>query len=453
MLARVLPVAVVAGLIAVFGMPSSALADCGSPANPVVAENCRAGTPQSVWDISGAGSSTIQGFATDISANAGSTIHFKIDTPATAYRLDIYRMGYYGGDGARLVDTVTPSAALPQNQPACATTDSTGLIDCGNWATSASWAIPADAVSGVYFAHVVRTDAVAGESHIVFVVRNDAGRSGLFFQTSDTTWQAYNQYGGNSLYVGGPGIDPGRAYKVSYNRPVTTRQTSPEDFVFNAEYPMIRWLERNGYDVSYTTGVDTDRRGAEIRNHRVFLSVGHDEYWSGTQRANVEAARDAGVNLAFLSGNEVFWKTRWENDNRTLVTYKETHNSAKLDPLANVWTGSWRDPRPFNPEGAQPENALTGTMFTVNSGDRALEVPPADGRLRLWRGSARGERGGGRPDGDADRQLRRLRVGRGRRQRRPPRRPRAPLDHGRQRRRGAAGLRPHLRAPATRPTM
>ena len=75
---------------------------------------------------------------------------------------------------------------------------------------------------------------------------------------------------------------------------------------------MVRWLERNGYDVSYFTGVDSDRLGAEIREHRAFLSVGHDEYWSGGQRANVEAARDAGVNLAFFSGNEVFWKTRWD---------------------------------------------------------------------------------------------------------------------------------------------
>jgi hypothetical protein len=249
--------------------------------------------------------------------------------------------------------------------------------------------VPVDAVSGVYLAHLVRTDGTAGESHIPFVVRDDAGRSDLLFQTSDTTWQAYNQYGGRSLYVGGPGTDPGRAYKVSYNRPITTRGTSAEDSVMNAEYPMIRWLERNGYDVSYTTGVDTDRRGELIRNHRVFMSVGHDEYWSGTQRANVEAARDAGVSLAFFSGNEVFWKTRWENGNRTLVTYKETHNSAKIDP-SGVWTGSWRDPRPFNPEGGRPENALTGTLFMVNSGDAALTVPPADGLLRLWRGTEAG---------------------------------------------------------------
>src|SRR5918996_4253386 len=108
-------------------------------------------------------------------------------------------------------------------------------------------------------------------------------------------------------------------------------------FVFNAESPKVRWLEANGYDVSYTTGVDTDRRGNLLTNHKAFLSVGHDEYWSNEQRANVEAARDAGVHLAFFSGNEVFWKTRWEPSiapgaapYRTLVTYKETHANQKI---------------------------------------------------------------------------------------------------------------------------
>ena len=218
-------------------------------------------------------------------------------------------MGYYGGMGARQVTTMTAVRPLPQNQPNCLSDATTGLIDCGNWAQSASWTVPATAVSGIYFAKVDATET-GGASHIVFVVRDDDGQSDLLFQTSDTTWQAYNQYGGNSLYVGSPA---GRAYKVSYNRPFTTRGTSPEDWVFNAEYPMVRWLEANGYDVSYTTGIDTDRRGAELLEHKVFLSVGHDEYWSGAQRANVEAARAAGVHLAFFSGNEVFWKTRWEN--------------------------------------------------------------------------------------------------------------------------------------------
>ncbi len=156
-----------------------------------------------------------------------------------------------------------------------------------------------------------------GASHIVFIVRDDASSSDILFQTADTTWQAYNTWGGNSLYTGsGPGPAAGRraAYKVSYNRPFNTREVDGgQDWLFNAEYPMVRWLEANGYDVSYFTGVDSDRLGSLIQNHKVFLSVGHDEYWSGQQRANVEAARDAGVHLAFFSGNEVFWKTRWEN--------------------------------------------------------------------------------------------------------------------------------------------
>ena len=173
----------------------------------------------------------------------------------------------------------------------------TGLIDCGNWAESASWAVPADATSGVYIAKLVRTDT-GGASHIAFVVRDDSSTSDLFFQTSDTTWQAYNSYGGNSLYVGSPA---GRAYKVSYNRPFNTRDGSTSyDWLFSAEYPMIRWLEANGYNVSYTTGVDTDRRGNLLTNHKVFLSVGHDEYWSGAQRANVESARNAGVTSGVL---------------------------------------------------------------------------------------------------------------------------------------------------------
>ena len=162
----------------------------------------------------------------------------------------------------------------------------------------------------------------------------------------------------------------------------------------------IRWCDgwrRNGYDVSYFTGVDADRLGNLIQNHKIFLSIGHDEYWSGAQRTNVEAARNAGVSLAFFSGNEVFWKTRWENSidgsgtpRRTLVCYKETHANAKIDPLPNVWTGTWRDPR-FSPpaDGGRPENALAGTIFAVNDGATTnIVIPEADGKMRFWRNTS-----------------------------------------------------------------
>ena len=143
------------------------------------------------------------------------------------------------------------------------------------------------------------------------------------------------------------------AYKVSYNRPFhTAEDDSGRSWLFTgAEYPMIRFLERNGYDVSY---IERRRRRSRnpalLLNHKVFMSSGHDEYWSAPQRANVEAARDAGVNLAFFSGNEMFWKTRWEpsadgtnTPNRTLVSYKDTHFTEPQDPVE--WTGTWRDPR------------------------------------------------------------------------------------------------------------
>jgi hypothetical protein len=369
----------------------------------VAQENQLSGTPQSVWDISGAGDTTLQGFSTDISVNQGQTVSFKIDDKAAApYHLDIYRMGYYGGAGARKVATITSAQTQATAQPAPLSDPTTGLIDCGNWSVSASWQVPADATSGIYFAKAIRDDT-GGASHIVFVVRNDTGHSDMLFQTSDTTWEAYNDYGGNSLYVGNSTVAPGRAVKVSYNRPFNTRATpgglGANSWVLYTEYPMVRFLESNGYDVSYTTEVDSDRRGNEILEHKTFLSVGHDEYWSAQQRANVEAARDGGVNLAFFSGNISFWKTRWENSidgtatsYRTLVSYKESSANAKIDP-SPVWTGSWRDPR-FSPpaDGGRPENALTGTLYTVDRGADDVGTPITVGSefsgLRFWRNTS-----------------------------------------------------------------
>jgi hypothetical protein len=371
--------------------------------NAIVVENRLAGA--SDWDVNGAGDLTIQGFATDISVNKGETVHFKIKTNASSYKIDIYRLGYYQGNGARKVGTGTITATLPQSQPADFTDRTTGLIDCGNWSESANWLVPTTAVSGIYIAKLTRNDN-GGASHIVFIVRDDASTSSLFFQTSDATWQAYNGYGGNSLYVGNTTLPGGHAAKVSYNRPFITRAGDggggpEEDWLFNAEYPMIRWLERNGYDVTYTTDMDGDRRGNLIRNHKVFLSVGHDEYWSGPQRANVEAARAAGVHLAFFSSNEVYWKTRWEPSTingtstpyRTLVCYKEgtlgeNVCGGKCDPMANVWTGLWRDGCSFPAaDGCRPENALTGQIsWTEVTG--AINVPTTFKSFRFWRNTA-----------------------------------------------------------------
>jgi len=371
----------------------------------IACENSLPGDPPRDWQVSGAGDPTIQGFATSISVNVSQTAYFKISTPSASYHIDILRIGYYGGDGARkIVSGLRPTAKLPQSQRACVNDKaSTGLIDCDNWSVSASWTVPGNAVSGLYVAHLIRDDT-GGGSLIPFVVRNDASHSGILFQTDDETWEAYNSYGGNSLYQCTVNCPPGtpEAYKgadkVSYNRPFHSAVdgTGASWFMY-AEYPMIRFLEANGYDVSYASGVDAATNGSLLLNHKIFMSVGHDEYWSAGQRANVQAALAAGVSLAFFSGNEVFWKTRWEPSivkpntaNRTLVTYKETHYNAPTDPQdPPTWTGTWADPR-FSPpaDGGQPQNALTGQLFDVNAGATDLQVPAQYGRLRFWRNTA-----------------------------------------------------------------
>jgi N,N-dimethylformamidase beta subunit-like protein/uncharacterized protein DUF4082/fibronectin type III domain protein len=389
-----------AALLAFAAAPAVSHADACTPpvTNPVACENLQPGADPFDWQVNNAGDSGIQGFATSQSVNKGDTISFKVKSDTTAYHIDIYRIGYYGGQGARLIQgNLTPTNTAAQ--PACQTFQSTGLVDCGNWNVSRSWTVPSTAVSGVYLA-VLKRNSTGSEalSQIVFVVRDDASHSDLLYQTSDETWQAYNQYGGASLYTCTTFCPDGNpkaykaAFKVSYNRPVTTELDSDGSSLFNgSEYPMIRWLEQSGYNVSYFSGVDSNSRGSLIQNHKVFISSGHDEYVSVQQRANLEAARDAGVNMAFFSGNEMFWRTRFESSqagtttaDRTLVAYKDTHFDAPTDPV--TWTGTWRDRR-FSSVNT-PENALTGQSFVVNAGTSRITVPYAYRLLRLWRNTA-----------------------------------------------------------------
>lgn len=412
-------------------------AACDTPKNAIEAENCKPGSPSTEWDVNGAGDPTIQGYSTDISFNAGATAEFKVRSPSTDYRVDIYRMGYYGGMGARLHATVRPIVPLPQAQPECHVDNTTWLYECPAWEVSVAWPIPQDTVSGVFIARLVRLDgqvttwradnspaggdlrfAMPSEdankrptpqphaygslghgklrnpmkepraSLIYFVVRNDDSTSDIVVQTSDTVWQAYNNEGGTSTYGS---IDPAnprpRCFKASLNRPLKTRAQRPVNAYLGSEYPINRFLEANGYDVTYMTGVDVDRYGSELlHNHNVFFSNGHDEYWSGPQRHNVEEARNRGMHLVFLSGNEMYWRIRWEDNYRTMVVYKESQSMVKIDPMLSEWTGTFRDSRSINPLGAQPENAVTGQIFTINAWrNDPLIVPARFSRHRQWR--------------------------------------------------------------------
>ena len=240
-------------------------------------------------------------------------------------------MGCYGGDGARKVATVQPSgdaAAEPARLPDRRGDRAGRLRQLGR--VGVLGGARRRRLGHLLRAARARGRDAGGASHIIFIVRDDDGHSDLLFQTSDTTWQAYNHYGGNSLYTGVRRPAAPTRSATTGRSPRAAR--APEDWVFNAEYPMVRWLEPNGYDVSYFTGVDTDRCGAELLEHKAFLSVGHDEYWSAGQRATSRrrappASTWRSSAATRCSGRRAGSRASTAPDTpyRTLVTYKETH--------------------------------------------------------------------------------------------------------------------------------
>ena len=365
--------------------------------NRIVLENQLPGTPQSAWEAGDGG--TIEGFAEEFSVEPGQTVHFKIDIASGSpqpFTVKIYRIGWYQGNGARFIADLG-NTLTGELQTTTTHDEATGRTDCSNWPRSAAWNVPADAVPGVYIARMDCPN-VGGSAILLFVVTDPVAslNADLLFKTSDATWQAYNPYGENNFYIAAIPV-PGYAHatKVSYQRPLHLR--GDKSNFFNAEYPMIRWLERNGYDVSYTTdqAISRDNTPLTPSKCRVFLSVGHDEYWSAEARTRVETARNNGVHLAFFSGNEVYWKTRWEDNFQTLVCYKEGSMGelgcgTKCDPLPNVWTGLWRDgcqPDYAANDGCNPEGSLSGQMsWTQSIG--SIKVPDVYKNLRFWKNTA-----------------------------------------------------------------
>ncbi|SPP93895.1 DUF4082 domain-containing protein [Bradyrhizobium vignae] len=387
----------------------TATATFSDASNKIVTENQLAGTPQSTWAIHGSiaskGDSQIEGFATQISTNAGQTVSFKIQTASSVngYTLDIYRLGYYGGNGARLINSMHHTGT--DNQPSAIFNTATRTVDAGNWSVTDSWTIPSTAVSGVYFAKLT-SDTGGYQNMIPFIVRNDSTTSDILFQTSDTTWEAYNPWGGYNLYAG-PNGRSDRAYAVSYNRPIAMNSTAqfagPQDFLFGEEYAAIYWLEQNGYDLNYISGIDAASNAPLLRNTKVYIDVGHDEYWSQSQFANVKAAAGAGVNLGFLSGNQIYWDIALapsydssQTPNRTVVEYKDIWSGTQLDPngTAGGGAGLFRDPV-YGP--GTPENSLSGTIFTVDDLGTLdnISVPASMSQLRFWRNTSIASGNGG----------------------------------------------------------
>jgi hypothetical protein len=360
----------------------------------IVTENALTGEDPAQVTIGGAGDPTNLGFCREFSVNVGETVTFSCHGTGTV--LDIYRIGYYGGSGWRKVTTLTNTATSQPNPVVIP--DTNGATTCTAWSVTASWTVPSDATSGLYVG-VLRKATLNDASYIPFVVRNDALVADIIVKTSDTTWGlAYNYYGtpaspftGKSLYGSGGPVSAGgaesRSYAVTYHRPIITRQGVSQTYWLNAESPLIRYLERNGYNVKYVSSKDVDVDPTVLNNSKIVISSGHDEYWSDGMRNAFEAYRDSGKHMLFMSGNEVFWRTRFNGDRSIMYCYKDTLSATPpMDPI--TWTGTWKDTRWAN---RRPENLLTGTDFRMNGINHRSPVLSSGASFAshpVWRNSA-----------------------------------------------------------------
>lgn len=380
----------------------SACAAVSHAASLITEENARPG--QSDWVLTDPADHEVEGYASATSIQRGEPLRLYIHSTDPMVTVAIYRMGWYGGTGARLMRGGITLPGIRQPMP---TPDPvTGLIEC-QWQVSYTLTTEShdknDWLSGMYLAKL--TGSASGkQSYIIFVVREDARPSDFLFQSSVTTFQAYNNWGGKSTYPSNS-RDEQWARKVSFNRPyarsqhphggsgtgagefLTAMSIHPTRALSTAgwEYNMVRWLERNGYDVTYSTDIDTHTQAEFWKGHRAWLSVGHDEYWSHEMRRHVEEARDHGVGLGFFAANTCYWQIRFEpslltgEPNRTMVSYKEV--ARQEDPLAldgdpsndHLVTVQWRE-LPVN----RPEHHLLGVMYgTVPVDGDVLIAQPA----------------------------------------------------------------------------
>jgi hypothetical protein len=373
--------AAAAGIVVWLGGAAGARA-----ADPIQIENALPGTPG--WYLPGGTptqlptpSTSIEGYLSSLSVAPGDTLGLHVSTtPAASYRVEIFRLGWYHGLGGRLI------ACLPscqgseqgQSQPVPAPNPQTGYVDAG-WPVTDSIAVSSSWVSGYFVAKLILTSGPNnGEaSWVPFIVRSLApSPSAILVQASVNTWEAYNKWGGKSLYSYNssastvPASQTNAAAIVSFQRPFASdMNTGPWWW----EYDLVRFLERDGYDVSYQTDIDTDENPSSLLGHRLDIVSGHDEYWSPSMRDAYDSARAAGVNLAFIGGNIGAWQARYGPGDQSLIEYR----SARLDPdpVASQKTVMFARP-PVNRPQCQLLGTGIGGLANLSDPPRSFVVTP-----------------------------------------------------------------------------
>jgi hypothetical protein len=306
----------------------------------------------------------IQAYTSDTSVYPGETLGFYVNS-TDSYRVKIYRVGWYQDNSNVRLVYVSPALHNAFKQPEPFYDSTTNFVD-PRWHTSFSLYIPGNWISGVYFAEF--TTEKKDVTYSLFVVKNPKNEGDIVMKLPVNTYQAYNQWGGKSLYehlsdnrtTSSHIRTTNAAYKVTFERPYAEDNGMGQFLKF--DLPLVRFLERNHYDVSYITDVDLHEDGKILNGYKAFISSGHDEYWSYQMRTNLERAKQNGINIIFSGGNDVYWQIRFESSfvgkkDTIIVCYKKRDVdpfNGKNDLLVTV---RWRDP-PVN----MPENSLVGTI-------------------------------------------------------------------------------------------
>ncbi|HEX9038915.1 MAG TPA: N,N-dimethylformamidase beta subunit family domain-containing protein [Ktedonobacterales bacterium] len=344
--------------------------------NPVASENTCPGTRDWRQNLPLGADHAIEGYVSPTSAQAGDAIKLYVSTSAATYTYAVYRLGYYQGTGGRLIYQSPTITGI--QQPAPTVDPITRTVEC-SWSNPATIFSARSWVSGIYLVKLVSADG--NMRYTFFVLRNTTVRTPILYVAPFLTYQAYNLWGGFSLYRGtqpdGVTLDPTlRSYAVSFDRPFPADGMSTMGLY---DLPLLSWMESQSYNMSYAADFDLDSPTQPLTTHRLIVISGHTEYWSTGMRQSVTAARDAGVSLAFFGANDVYWHVRLASSqlglNRVVVCYKD----AKLDPLAPTQplaaTVRWRD-APLN----QPEQSLLGEAYGgAISGAAPLTLGDASG--------------------------------------------------------------------------
>ena len=356
------------------------LPSCGNAAaavNPIVAENQCPGTDSWRRTLPYGPQNAINAFAAPASVNLGDPVQFYVSTTARSYSFYIYRVGWYQGHGARLFYSSPIIHGIKQPNPIIDPV--THAASCANWHDPVTFKVPDSWISGVYIVKFVTSDG--DMRYTLFVVRNDASHAAMLFQVGLMTYQAYNEFGGHNLYggVGAQGYNfVGRSYAVSFDRPYMGNGLGQ---LGRFEGPLIMFLERKGYDVTYMADTDLALHPRALSQHRLLVIGGHDEYWTAGMRAAVTRLRDHGTSLAFFSANDVYWQARLASTplgpDRLVFCYK----MAKMDPLLAVnpseVTTHWA-----SAPVSQPQDSLLGGMY-VGSAPKAGAARAHGGRGAL----------------------------------------------------------------------